>query len=93
MEACLSQKRKQRQFSPKNPNTGMKRNGYGDRSNKINKNHQRENALIFFTTVSLLLKKMYARSTGEFVCEYCDLKGVIIIINYYYIPRLCSKEN
>ena len=53
MEACLSQKSEQRQFSPKNTNTIMKRNGYGDRSNKINKNHKRENALIFLTPQSL----------------------------------------
>lgn len=52
MEACLSQKSEQRQFSPKNTNTIMKGKGYGDRSNKINKNH-RENALIFLTPQSL----------------------------------------
>ena len=53
MEACLSQKSVQRQFSPKNTNTIMKGKGYGDRSNKINKNYQTENALIFLIPQSL----------------------------------------
>ena len=53
MEACLSQKSEQRQFSPNNTNTIMKGKGYGDRSNKINENHKRENTLIFLTPQSL----------------------------------------
>ena len=47
MEACLSQKSVQCQFSLNNTNTIMKGKGYGDRGNKINKNYQKENALIF----------------------------------------------
>ena len=53
MEACLSQKSVQHQFSPDNTNTIMKGKGYGDRSNKINKNYQKENALIFLIPQSL----------------------------------------
>ena len=36
----------------------------------------------------MLKENVHARRTGEFVCKYCDLKG-IIIINYYYIHHVC----
>ena len=66
MEACLRQKSVQRQFSPNNTNTIMKGKGYGDRSNKINKNYQKGKCVdLFNTTVSLFLKKMYMHGVLE----------------------------
>ena len=50
---AVSQKSDQCQFFPTTPVTITKRKGYGDRSNNINKNHQRENTLIFLIPQSL----------------------------------------
>lgn len=55
MEACLSQKIDQCQFFPYRQHQlqSPRKKGYGDRSNDINKNHQRENTLIFLIPQSL----------------------------------------
>ena len=65
MEACLSQKSEQRQFSPKNTNTIMKTNGYGDRSKNQWKSQKGKCFDLFNTTVSLFLKKMYTHGVQE----------------------------